>query len=137
MKSSFWGLYLATVLVTGYHASSAPDETTRLASGAPLGSHAKAASAMPAPRPAASASSTGARAASVSLRTHKSPTPAPPVKVAVLVYPGVELLDFSGPAEVFSNVPGVQVYLVSTGNKALTTKGNSLHLTAHYTLAST
>lgn len=135
MKSSFWGLYLATVLVTGYHASSAPDETTRLASGAPLGSHAKAASAMPAPRPAASASSTGARAASVSLRTHKSPTPAPPVKVAVLVYPGVELLDFSGPAEVFSNVPGVQVYLVSTGNKALTTKGNSLHLTAHYTLA--
>ena len=62
-------------------------------------------------------------------------TMAPPVKVAVLVYPGVELLDFSGPTEVFSNVPGVQVYLVSTGAKALATKGNTLHLTADYTLA--
>jgi putative intracellular protease/amidase len=60
---------------------------------------------------------------------------APPVKVAVLVYPGVELLDFSEPTEVFSNVPGVQVYLVSTGDKTLATKGNTLHLTADYTLA--
>ena len=61
--------------------------------------------------------------------------PAAPVKVAVLVYPGVELLDFSGPAEVFSNVPGAQVYLVATGDKSLATKGNTVHLTANYTLA--
>ena len=61
--------------------------------------------------------------------------PAAPVKVAVLVYPGVELLDFSGPAEVFSNVPGAQVYLVSTGDKNLATKGNTVHLMADYTLA--
>ena len=60
---------------------------------------------------------------------------APRVKVAVLVYPGVELLDFSGPTEVFNNVAGVQVYLVSTGDKALATKGNTVHLTADYTLA--
>jgi transcriptional regulator GlxA family with amidase domain/YHS domain-containing protein len=62
-------------------------------------------------------------------------TPAAPVKVAVLVYPGVELLDFSGPTEVFSNVAGAQVYLVSTGKKSLATKDNTVHLTADYTLA--
>ena len=58
-----------------------------------------------------------------------------PVKVAILVYPGVELLDFSGPAEVFSNARGVRVYLVSTGDKSLATKGKLVHLTADYTLA--
>jgi hypothetical protein len=60
---------------------------------------------------------------------------APPVKVDVLVYSGVELLDFSGPTEVFSNVPGVQDQLVSMDDKALATKGHTLHLTANYTLA--
>ena len=60
---------------------------------------------------------------------------AAPVKVAILVYPGVELLDFSGPAEVFSNARGVRVYLVSTGAKSLATKGKLVHLTADYTLA--
>lgn len=60
---------------------------------------------------------------------------AKPVKVAILVYPGMELLDFSGPAEVFSNARDVQVYLVSTGAKNLATKGNLVHLTADYTLA--
>ncbi|AMR27257.1 hypothetical protein A0257_09205 [Hymenobacter psoromatis] len=58
-----------------------------------------------------------------------------PVKVAILVYPGMELLDFSGPAEVFSNARDVRVYLVSTGAKSLATKGNLVHLTADYTLA--
>ncbi len=58
-----------------------------------------------------------------------------PVKVAILVYPGMELLDFSGPAEVFSNARDVQVYLVSTGAKSLATRGNIVHLTADYTLA--
>ena len=60
---------------------------------------------------------------------------AKPVKVAILVYPGVELLDFSGPAEVFSNARDVRVYLVSTGAKSLATKAKLVHLTANYTLA--
>lgn len=131
MKFSFWGMYLVTVLVIGYHASSTPDATTRLVGEAPTGFHAKAS-----PGPAAGAGRAGTRTAVRPRPTHRPlPAPTPPVKVAVLVYPGVELLDFSGPAEVFSNVPGVQVYLVSTGEKTLTTKQNTLHLTADYPLA--
>ena len=58
-----------------------------------------------------------------------------PVKVAVLVYPGMELLDFAGPAEVFSSARDVQVYLVSTKDKQVATNRNVVHLTADYTLA--
>ncbi|MGY0034793.1 hypothetical protein [Pedobacter sp. NJ-S-72] len=36
------------------------------------------------------------------------------IKVAILIYPGVELLDFAGPSEVFSNSKYFQVYTVST-----------------------
>jgi putative intracellular protease/amidase/YHS domain-containing protein len=142
MKSSFWGKYLVAVLVTGCHASSTPpDENTGVAVATPpVSTHAGAA-----PAPLAHGHTLG----SGNPRAHPQaiPLPAsspaqpmtrvmtPPVKVAVLVYPGVELLDFSGPTEVFSNVPGVQVYLVSTGNKVLTTKGRTLHLMADYTLA--
>lgn len=57
------------------------------------------------------------------------------VKVAILVYPGTELLDFSGPAEVLSSARNVQVYLVSTGDKQVATNRNVVHLTADYTLA--
>ncbi|RYE01676.1 MAG: YHS domain-containing protein [Sphingobacteriaceae bacterium] len=54
--------------------------------------------------------------------------------VAILLYPGVELLDFSGPAEVFSNAKGFEVYTVSTGGKNITTKNSTLKVTADYTL---
>jgi len=57
------------------------------------------------------------------------------VKVAILVYPSMELLDFAGPAEVFSNTRDVQVYLVSTEKKAVTTAKNTVRLTADYTVA--
>lgn len=57
------------------------------------------------------------------------------VKVAILVYPGTELLDFAGPAEVLSSARDVQVYLVSTGDKQVATNRNVVHLTADYTLA--
>jgi transcriptional regulator GlxA family with amidase domain len=60
-----------------------------------------------------------------------------PVKVAILVYPDVELLDFSRPAEVLSSTRDVQVYLVSTQDKAVATNHNVVHLTADYTLADT
>lgn len=57
-----------------------------------------------------------------------------PIKIAVLVYPGVELLDFSGPVEVFSNVRDFQVYLVSTGDSVLATKNNTLRFKPDYTI---
>lgn len=57
-----------------------------------------------------------------------------PIKIAVLVYPGVELLDFSGPVEVFSNVRDFQVYLISTGDSVLTTKNNTLRFKPDYTI---
>lgn len=56
-------------------------------------------------------------------------------RIAILVYPDVELLDFSGPTEVFSNVDDFQTYLVSTGPAKIQTKNNSLTLTADYTIA--
>jgi len=113
-------MYLVAVLVTGYHASSTPDENASSV--------------------ASSSSDSPVRPEAIPLPTSSPAQPmsmamAPRVKVAVLVYPGVELLDFSGPTEVFNNVAGVQVYLVSTGDKALATKGNTVHLTADYTLA--
>lgn len=67
-------------------------------------------------------------------RTRQLPMAAP-VKVAILVYPGVELLDFAGPTEVFSTASHMQVYLVSTGSRELATNGKTVHLTADYTLA--
>jgi putative intracellular protease/amidase/YHS domain-containing protein len=129
MKPSFWGMYLVAVMATGCHSSPTPDETTRPAAAAAqlVSTRSEAASAILASRP---------QTIPLPARSPAQPMAmAPPVKVAVLVYPGVELLDFSGPTEVFSNVPGVQVYLVSTGDKALTTKGHTVHLTADYTLA--
>ena len=114
MKFSVWGMYLVAGLATGCHSSPTPGDATR-----PVPTVASAPSARRARLPGDSASRTGVAS----------------VKVAVLVYPGVELLDFSGPAEVLSNVPGAQVYLVSTEAKNLATNGNTVHLTADYTLA--
>ena len=133
MKPYFWGKYLVAMLVTGCHASSTPDENTRAATAAtpPATTQAAASAAYPAPRHAGSLQDSNSRTGSMAMADAAI---SPPVEVAVLVYPGVELLDFAGPAEVFGNVSGVRVYLVSTGNKTLITKGNTLHLTADYTL---
>ncbi|PSL45630.1 YHS domain-containing protein [Chitinophaga niastensis] len=56
------------------------------------------------------------------------------IRVAVLVYPGVELLDFSGPAEVFSNTTGCEVYLVSTVNGPVGSRHNILTMMPDYTI---
>lgn len=56
------------------------------------------------------------------------------IKIAVLVYPGVELLDFSGPVEVFSNVEKFEVFLVSTGEDRITTKNKTVTLIPDYTI---
>ena len=133
MKRYFWGKYLVALLVTGCHASSTPDENTRTATAAApaVSAQTEAAATHPAQRAIGSPQDSGARNAPMAMTAAAM---SPPVKVAVLVYPGVELLDFAGPAEVFGNVPGMQVYLVSTGDKTLATQGNTLHLTADYTL---
>ena len=56
------------------------------------------------------------------------------LKIAVLVYPGVELLDFSGPVEVLSNVDSFDVFLVSTTEKEVITKHHNVALAPKYTI---
>lgn len=57
------------------------------------------------------------------------------IKVAVLVYPGVELLDFSGPMEVFSNSDDFYVYTVSRQAKPFQTKNNALNIQPDFTFS--
>ncbi len=54
------------------------------------------------------------------------------LKVAILVYPGVELLDFSGPTEVFSNARGFQVFTVSTVKGKISSNNASLSINPDY-----
>lgn len=64
------------------------------------------------------------------------PVSAPtPTTVAILLYPGVELLDFAGPLEVFSNMNNSRVYTVAARPGPLNTMKKSLTLTPDYTLA--
>ena len=58
-----------------------------------------------------------------------------PTTVAILLYPGVELLDFAGPLEVFSNMNNSRVYTVAARPGPLSTMKKSLTLTPDYTLA--
>ena len=64
--------------------------------------------------------------------------PAPknaPITVAILLYPGVELLDFAGPLEVFSNMNNSRVFTVAARRGPLNTMKKSLTLIPDYTLA--
>ena len=65
---------------------------------------------------------------------HSMTLPAGTIKVAILLYPEVELLDFAGPSEVFGNAKGFQVYTVSTGDKQIKTKNNTLQIDPDYTI---
>ncbi|OWK68824.1 DJ-1/PfpI family protein [Pedobacter sp. AJM] len=56
------------------------------------------------------------------------------IKVAILVYPNVELLDFAGPAEVFSNSKYFQVYTVSVNAGKVSTKNNTLNINPDFTI---
>lgn len=60
--------------------------------------------------------------------------PAKPLKVAILLFPGVEPLDFAGPLEVLSHMEATEVYTVATKPGTLTTMNNTLHITPDYTL---
>jgi putative intracellular protease/amidase/YHS domain-containing protein len=85
--------------------------------------------------PATSGQHTATEVSQVPGLQHGKTSGEAPLNVAVLVYPGVELLDFAGPTEVFSTAGNLRVYLVSTGDRQLATNGQTVHLTADYTLA--
>jgi len=57
------------------------------------------------------------------------------IKVAILVYQDVELLDFAGPAEVFSNSKYFQVYTVSASSGKVSTKNNTLNINPDFTIS--
>ena len=66
--------------------------------------------------------------------TTAPPLQADAIKVAILLYPDVELLDFAGPSEVFGNAKGFQVYTVSTGDQHIKTKNSTLQIDPAYTI---
>lgn len=69
-------------------------------------------------------------------RPVSAPTPGDaPTRVALLLYPGVELLDFAGPLEVFSNMNNSRVYTVSAKAGPLHSMKKSLTITPDYSLA--
>ena len=57
-----------------------------------------------------------------------------PTNVAILLYPGVELLDFAGPLEVFSVMKNSRVYTVAAKIGPLNTMKKSLTITPDYAL---
>ncbi|MGA9652003.1 DJ-1/PfpI family protein [Pedobacter sp.] len=65
---------------------------------------------------------------------HKANTGTGKIKVAILVYPGMELLDFSGPAEVFSNARGFEVFSVSSVKGTVSTVNGAVSINPDYTL---
>lgn len=63
--------------------------------------------------------------------------PAPtdkPINIAILLYPGVELLDFAGPLEVFSIMKNSHVFTVAAKLGLLNAMKKSLTVTPDYTL---
>ncbi len=57
------------------------------------------------------------------------------LKVAVFIYPGVELLDFAGPMEVFSNVKGFEVFTVAPKEESLTAMNKNIRFTPTYSIS--
>lgn len=62
------------------------------------------------------------------------PAPAP-IKIAILLYPGVELLDFAGPLEVFNHMEGAQVFTVAAQSGPMTIMQKMLTVVPDYTLS--
>ena len=54
--------------------------------------------------------------------------------VAILVFNGMEILDFAGPSEVFAVAPGFNVYTVAASNEPIKSQG-FVTITPNYTLA--
>lgn len=67
---------------------------------------------------------------------HSLPAQTPKsTKVAILLYPGVELLDFAGPLEVFSLMEGAEVFTVAAKPGPMSTMKKMLTVTPNYTFA--
>jgi len=62
------------------------------------------------------------------------PEPKPAIRVAILLYDGVELLDFAGPGEVFAAGGRFEVYTVAARAEPITSQG-FVHVTPEYTFA--
>lgn len=58
----------------------------------------------------------------------------PAIKVAVLLFEGVELLDFAGPAEVFASTEGFQVFTVGLSEEPVSSQ-QFLSINPKYTIA--
>ncbi len=58
-----------------------------------------------------------------------------PTNIAIFLYPGVELLDFAGPLEVFSSMTNSRVYTVAAKPGLLNTMKKALTITPDYTIA--
>ncbi|MDF7811828.1 DJ-1/PfpI family protein [Hymenobacter sp. YC55] len=71
-----------------------------------------------------------------SLRAQKAQAKqeAPRKNVAVLVFSGMEILDFAGPSEVFAVAPGFNVYTVAVSAEPVNSQG-FVKITPNYTLA--
>ena len=60
--------------------------------------------------------------------------PAPERNVAILVFPGVQIIDFTGPWEVFDTGPGFRVFTVAESDAEIVTEGG-MRILPNYTLA--
>lgn len=56
-------------------------------------------------------------------------------RIAILLYPGVELLDFAGPLEVFNHMEGAKVYTVAAQSGPMTIMQKMLTVVPEYTLS--
>ena len=58
------------------------------------------------------------------------------LNVAIFLYPGVELLDFAGPLEVFANTKDFKVFTVAADSGRIYSMRNSLNIQPDYTIKS-
>lgn len=68
------------------------------------------------------------------MTTVSAQTPARPLSVGILLYPGVEVLDFSGPAEVFAATAGFEPFLVAMTTESIVSQG-FIEVVPQYSLA--
>ena len=65
----------------------------------------------------------------------QSSTKSDTTRVAILLFPGVELLDFAGPLEVFNHMEGAKVYTVAAQSGPMTIMQRMLTVVPDYTLS--
>jgi transcriptional regulator GlxA family with amidase domain len=56
-------------------------------------------------------------------------------KVAVFIYQGVELLDFAGPLEVFSNAPGFEVFTIAPKMETIVAMNKNIKFIPNYSIS--